>query len=332
MIHQNEPPGNKGVTLNGRAVTADEAAEIRKALGIALQRQLTLKAGDVLTVPWSNAAKVHTLGTEFDVEFAFEIPEGRPGIDGIGSVDAAEAVSVPFGQAPDVINFGTPERAKLRFYIPEGPRGAPGIGVPLNPVEDFVVGFKNGTIQWVPQAAGTGNPGSGGGTTIINTGGFSLAAPYPWETAVVIPPVDPGAPQTVFDAVTYTTYQAAAGAAAVGSKRQAAADSLITTFGTAQKLSMKRNGVTVFTADYSGLMTKTTVGVDVGVVLQNMTGISAITAADIASGTWTMVISGGTGFARTMTLNALMEASTDATQGFNPGPITFILPRSLDGI
>jgi hypothetical protein len=334
MNHRNEPPGNIGVTLNGREVTEAQAAEIRKALRIALTKQVTLKSGEVLTVPWGNPADVLTHGTEFDVVFDFVIPEGRPGIDGIGSVDAVEAVGVPFGQAPDVINFGTPERAKLRFFVPAGPRGLPGQGVPANPVEGFVVGFKDGIIQWVPQATtsgGGGTPTPGGGTTIINNiyNVSTFGGAYPWEDTTGGGGAVPA--QFVLDSQSYAAYQSAIAAAPIGSKRAAGASSIISTFGNAQKLTLKRNGVTVLVANYSGPMTQATAGADIQVVLQNLGTVSDVVAADNTTGTWTLEVSGGATFARTMTFTASTDLVAAVGDGFNPGPIAFVLPRSLDG-
>lgn len=361
MIHQNEPLGNSGVTLNGRKVTPEEAAAIRAALGIVATKQVTLKAGETLTVPWGNPALVLTHGDEFDVSFDFMIPEGRPGIDGIGSVDTVEAVGLPYGQAPDVINFGTPERAKLRFYVPAGPPGAPGlngIGLPANPTEGYVVGFKNGVITWVPQATGTGevivnpNPGTGS-TTIVNNvyNVGSLLGSYPWETgSVVTPPVDPTpidpppvdpnptptptpSTQTVFDTTTFNAARTAANAATLGNKRTAFANSLIQSFGAAQKITIKQGTTPVLTADYTGAMERQVIGDDIAVVLSNMTSVSSIAnGANPATGVWTMEISGGAGFVRTMKFPAALDFTTVAGNGFNPGAFTFIIPRSLDGL
>lgn len=342
MAHQNEPPGNQGVTLNGRPMTEAEKKAIRDALGIIMQKQVTLKAKETITVAWGQQANVIQGGTDTDVEFTFEIPEGRPGIDGHGSIESVEAVGLPFGQPPAVVNFGTPEIAKLRFFVPAGPKGDPGIGIPPNPVEDFVISFKNGVTVWVPQAAGTGT-GTGGNTTIINNiyNVDKLQGKYAWElpTTPVDPiPVDPGTgggttpppAQTTFDATTYLAYSAAIAATPKPNRRSAAADAVIAAMGTVQKLALKRDGVTVVTINYSGQMTKALVGQDWYVSLATMGTTSLISAADADSGTWIMEISGGTNFARTIKLPVSPDFDTTPGNGINPGVVSLLIPRSMD--
>jgi hypothetical protein len=348
LNHQNEPPGNVGVTVNGRKMTEAERKLLLEALGIVATRQGTIKAGETITIPWGELAKVIEGGDEIDRIFSFLIPEGRPGIDGHGRVEAVEAVGLPYGSTPDVVNVGTQEVARLRFYIPEGPPGARGLGVPPNPVEGYLVGFLNGVTRWVPPpAGGTGtNPGTGtGGNTTVNiSGAESIQGQYAWEVGVVLPPADPEDPslpvdpppvvqptQTIFDTATYAAYQAAIAGVTLGNKRVAAANSVVASMGSAQRLTMKRNGVVVLVAQYPQAMSQYTAGADVYAALGALGTVSQITAADITTGVWTMEISGGTNFERLIKLPVSTDANAAPGNGFNPGVVSLLIPRSMDG-
>jgi hypothetical protein len=335
-----EPPGNKGVTINGRQITEQEKQLLRDALGLVQYPKLTVHAGSTTTLPAGSNARVEEDpdATDTAQRFNFFIPTGPKGLDGIGSVEAVEAVAIPYGQAPAVVDVGTVGHTKLRFFLPPGPPGpATESTLPPGATDETMLAYRAGAYRWVPIPNGSGT-GTGGGTTINNTtivnNTDSIQGAYAWESGgVVIPPVDPTpTPQTVFDTTSFTAYQAAVAAAVVGAKRVAGANAIITAFGTAQKLKLKKDGVVILTADYAGSMTQSTSGIDITVVLVNMTTVSPIVVADPATGVWTMEISGGTNFARTITLPAAFNVATAIGDGFNPGPITLIIPRSLDGV
>jgi hypothetical protein len=101
--------------------------------------------------------------------------------------------------------------------------------------------------------------------------------------------------------------------------------------GSAQKLTLKRNGIAVLTADYTGAMVQFNTGANIGVTLPSTFTVGPIAAADVDTGTWTGEITGGASFARKITLAITPDVDTATTgQGFNP-TVTLIIPRSVDG-
>ncbi len=175
------------------------------------------------------------------------------------------------------------------------------------------VGSANGVAAWQDL------------TIIVGT----LVGKYLWETGVVVPPVDPGS--SVFDSVILAAYQSAISGAANGSKRAAAASAIIAAMGSAQRLTLKRNGVSVLVASYTGTMTQTDNGTNIGITLPTTFTVGPISAADVSTGTWTGEITGGASYARTITLPISTDVSTAPGQGFNP-TVNLIIPRSVDGL
>lgn len=286
----------------------------------------TVMAGTTTTTAPGTLAEVINRGTASARILDFKIPAGRDGkngengLNGTGTITVKETITGAPGTPAKVENVGTGDRAELVFTIPAGQPGnvtgggtGSGSSLPAGGSDGQVlvkVGATEGAAAWKALEQ------------ITDT----LFGKYAWEVGVVTPP---DVSQTVMDATLFSAYQQAVGNASVGGKRAAGANAIIVAMGTAQRLTMKRNGVAVLTAEYSGAMTQVTVGADIAVTLPALQSVSPILAAEITSGTWEMVIAGGANFARTITLAVTTDVNTTPGDGFNP-TVNLILPRSLD--
>lgn len=323
LPHANEPAGNKGVTINGRPITATEQAALRAALGIVGDGGFSaITAGTTVNLPYGVVATVTARDVDGLRYLDFAIPEGKPGLNGSGTMTVKRTQTLPYGQPANVVNEGTDAKAEYVFYIPQG---APGESLPAGAVENTYLGYLNGQYVW-RTVSGTG---TGGSTTIINSD--AVFGAYPWEGAIVVtPPTTPA--QTVMDATLYSAYQSAINGAPLGSKRIAGALAIINAMGSTQKLTMRRDGQTILVANYSGSMSYSTVADDIVVSLATLGAVSPIVAADNTTGTWTMEIAGGASFSRTITLPVTLDQAALVGDGFNPGTVSVLVPRSVDGL
>jgi hypothetical protein len=288
----------------------------------------TVTAGTTTTGLPGTAAQVINRGTAQNRIFDFVVPAGRDGTNGLnglngtGTITIGQTITGAPGTPASVVNVGTADRAVLDITIPQGiPGNSTGTGgtggaLPAGGTDKQVlvkVGTADGAATWQTLAP------------IVDT----LMGTYLWESTVVTPPTNPGS--NVLDATTLAAYLNAIAEASLGSKRVAGANAIIVAMGTAQKLTLKRNGIAVLTADYTGAMTQTNNGTNIGVTLPSTFTVGPIAAADVATGTWTGEITGGTGFARKITLPIATDVSTAPGQGFNP-TVNLIIPRSVDGL
>lgn len=284
----------------------------------------TVMAGTTSTVAYGQPAEVINRGTPSARILDFKIPAGRDGRDGTNGLNGTGTISVKEtrtgapGTPATVENVGTDARAELIFTIPAGQPGGgtgsgDGSGLPAGGTDGQVlvkVGATEGAATWKD-------------LTIVAE---ALQGLYAWEVGVTQPPeVSP----TTMDSVTRAAYLTAIAEAPNGSKRAAGGNSIIVSMGSAQKLTLKRNGIAVLTADYSGAMVLTNDGTNIGVTLGTLTGVSPILAAEVTTGTWTGELSGGTSFARLITLQISPDVTTAPGQGYNPA-VNLIVPRSLD--
>jgi hypothetical protein len=308
----------------------------------------TVTVGTTTTLPPGQPAKVTPSGTPTALVLNFGIPAGKdgkdgtPGLNGTGTIVVKQTLTGQPGTAATVVNTSLdPARAELVFTIPAGQPGPvtvvdPG-DVEISPLPPLttngdVLTVHNGAAAWLPPVV---SDGEGGTTTIIGTP-LAFHGLYPWESEVVVPPDDgdDGTPDpglSVMDATTLTAYRAAIAGAAALSKRQAAADSIIASMGSAQRMVVRRDGVQVLSADFTGAMGKGSDATNVYLTLSELTSVSPITPADNTSGTWTTTLSGGAGFARTLTFSGGADAAAAAGNGFNPD-VHIIVPRSIDGL
>jgi hypothetical protein len=280
----------------------------------------TIQLGEVGFTDDFTQARIENVGNFNHAIIDMIVPRG---LNGSGTMFVKRTETLPFGQPANVVNEGTEARAEYVFYIPQG---AP--GVPPGATENTYLSFVNGQYVWRTVAAGTGGTG---GTTIVsmNDAIFGL---YDWEAGSVIPPPVTTPTQNIMDATLYQVYRSAIDAAAVGGKRVAGADSVISQMGQAQKLTLKRDGTAILVADYSGFMTRSTVNNNVVISLNTLGAVSPIVAADNTAGNWTMEITGGTSYARKITLPVAPDAPTSPAAGFNPGAVSLVIPASLDGL
>lgn len=291
--------------------------------GVVLQ-SATVTVGTTTTGAPGSPALAINRGTAVNRIIDFVIPEGRPGTNGLnglngtGTITVKETITGAPGTEANVVNVGTGDRAELVFTIPAGQPGGgtgTGSGLPAGGTDGQVLvktGATEGAATWKD-------------LTLVAE---ALQGLYAWEVGVTQPPaISP----TTLDAATRTAYLNAIAEAPLGSKRAAGANSLIVSMGSAQKLTLKRNGVAVLTADYTGAMVLTNDGTNIGVTLATLTSVSPILAAEVTTGTWTGEIAGGTSFARLITLQIAPDVSTAPGQGFNPN-VNLIVPRSVDGL
>ena len=288
----------------------------------------TVMAGTTTTTAPGTQAEVVNRGTAQARILDFKIPAGQPGRDGTnglngtGSIEVVETITGAPGTPAKVENVGTGDRAQLKFTIPAGQPGnvtgggtGNGSGLPAGGTDGQVLvktGATEGAATWKD-------------LTLVAE---ALQGLYAWEVGVTQPPaISP----TTLDATTRTAYLNAIAEAPIGSKRAAGANALIVAMGSAQKLTLKRNGIAVLTADYTGAMVLTNDGTNIGVSLPSLTAISPVLAAEVTTGTWTGEIAGGTGYARLISLQIAPDVSTAPGQGFNPN-VNLIVPRSVDGL
>jgi len=261
----------------------------------------TIRVGNVNTLAPNTPATVVNTGTVSAAVLDFGLPQGAkgdkgdPGLNGSGTMVVGSVSTLPPGSTATVTNVGTPEQAILNFGIPQGlPGSSTGSG--------GVVSRLFGKYLW---EGGSSNPPGGG--------------------------VDPGL--SIMDATLLADYRNAMSGVSLGSKRVAGANAVITDMGTAQRLTLICNGSTVLTADYTGPMVLINDGYNVSLGFSTLSTVSAIAAADRATGTWSMELTGGAGYARKITLAVSADANTAPGMGFNPTPNpALIVPRSLDGL
>lgn len=307
-------------------------------------RAATITVGSVSTGEANESVVITNTGTINDAIFNFRIPrgpQGLPGLNGTGTMVVGDVATLPPGSEATVINVGTADRAVLNFGIPQGEPGPPGTGTGGTA---GVVGIPpGGLIGQVIKKIGSADYAIGWGTDSVGTGGTGgtgiaekYHGIYAWEGGST-------GPITVLsplDATTQSEYAAAINAATSGSKRAAGAQALVTAFGTAQRLTLTRNGVTILTADFTGNLPVYDDSVVIGVTQSNLTSVSAVANGDIDTGTWQAVFAGGAGYSRNATLtvgvagagkNLTLDADTAAGVGFNPSFI-LVVPRSADGL
>lgn len=303
----------------------------------------TITLGSVSTGEANESVTITNTGTIYDAIFNFRIPrgpQGLPGLNGTGTMVVGEVATLPPGSSATVTNVGTESRAVLNFGIPQGEPGPAGTtdsngnfvaGIPAGGTIGQVlkkIGSADYAVGWGTDAQGTG---TGTGTGGIAETYFGI---YSWEGGTGTPTLSP------LDATTQAEYAAAINAATSGAKRAAGAQALITAFGTLQRMTLTRNGVTILTADFTGNLPVYDDGTNIGVGLSTMNSVSAIASGDIDTGTWQAVFAGGAGYARTATLTVgvagsgkhlTLDADSAAGNGFNPS-FTLIVPRSADGL
>jgi hypothetical protein len=191
---------------------------------------------------------------------------------------------------------------------------------------DLIAGNRWVITPFIIQYNGDATPPSSGAGGVTDT----LVTVYPWDGVIVIP-------SATLDSTTLTEYRAAIANAALGSKRAAGLAALRTAMGATQLLTVKRDGVTIFTANYTGQMTNVTIGSDLGLGLSLLADVSPVVAASISTGTWIATLAtssrlitaevGPVGSGKMIILNA------DTTVGMGIIPsFTFIAPRSIDGL
>lgn len=299
----------------------------------------TIRVGETVTLAPNQNANVTNIGNFNHAVLHFEIPRGRDGLDGTGTMVVGAVATLPPGSEATVVNVGTDDRAVLNFGIPKGDPGLPGgsaggasvIGVPAGGLDGQVL-TKNGNLDY---AAVWRTPASGGGT-----GGVVAQEIYisllPWEEGTT--PAPSFTP--LLDGSSQVEYAAAIFSALAGSKRLAGANALIGIFGTARRLTIRRDGVTVMSLDYTGAMPLYNSGGQIGVSLGTVSTVSAIAAADIDAGTWTATLAGGTNLARSIVLTVgpagsgkmlILDADTGPGMGINPS-FVLVAPRSIDGL
>lgn len=264
--------------------------------------------------------------------------DGKDGLNGTGTMVVGTVSTLPPGSEATVVNVGTASQAILNFGLPRGEPGLPGtsdgsggtaVGIPAGGTDGQVltkVGNNDFAATWRTPTAGTG----GGASPEV------YISIYPWEDgSVVVPNFTP-----VLDETSQAEYKLAVDAAVGGSKRSAGAQKLREIFGSAQRLQLRRDGVLLLTADYTGQMPLLDDGIQIGVSLSSLTGMSSVLDGDIDSGTWTATLSGGSGYARTATLTCgptgsgkmiTLGADTFPGMGFKPS-FALVVPRSLDGL
>jgi hypothetical protein len=289
-------------------------------------------------VPYTENAEITNRGTLVDAIFDFKIPRGAPGLNGTGTMVVGAVETLPPGSQATVTNVGTGDKAVLNFGIPQGEPGPTTVvdgngdliyGVPAGGTTGQVL-MKNSdndySMVWATVATGGGT----GSTSVAD----QFIGSYPWEGVVTS---DPG---VTFDATTLTEYKAAIAAAASGSKRLAGAQAVQAAMGTAQRLTLKRDGTVVLTAEYTGQMPIYNDGTQIGVNHSTISSVSNIATADLDTGTWTAELSGGANYARLimMTLGVVgsgkqLALSADTAQGMGLNPtFNIIVPRSVDGL
>jgi hypothetical protein len=151
-------------------------------------------------------------------------------------------------------------------------------------------------------------------------------------------------PTTRFDAALQATYDTAITVAAAGTKRQAAADAIVTTFTKPIRLYIYRNGVLVIPVEYgiNGLSSRDD-GYDV--IVETPDGLMVdssdpLLPADINTGTWWYELQGGPEFKNFISgtvggvdSGAEIEIAESPApgQGFS-SVLQFIMPRALDDL
>jgi hypothetical protein len=143
----------------------------------------------------------------------------------------------------------------------------------------------------------------------------------------------------MLDATTLSEYLSAMAGVGVNFKRSAGATAIINAMGNTQRLSLKRDGVTVMTVDYTGAMLPFNDGTDIGVTLTAPVSSSVVGTGDIDTGTWTAELTGAAAF-RIIRLTVgkagsgkqyILDADVVAGEGIKP-VINLIIPRSVDGL
>jgi hypothetical protein len=286
----------------------------------------TIMAGTTTTGAPGTAAQAINRGTPQARIVDFVIPAGRDGLpgqnglNGTGTITVKQTITGAPGTPASVVNTGTGDRAELVFTIPAG---QPGGGTGSGDGSGLPAGGTDGQV--LVKTGATAGAATWKDLTLVAE---ALQGLYAWEVGVTQPPaISP----TTLDATTRAAYLTAIAEAPIGSKRTAAANALIVAMGSAQKLTLKRNGIAVLTADYTGAMVQTNDGTNIGVTLGTLSAVSPILAAEVTTGTWTGEIAGGTSFTRLISLQIAPDVSTAPGQGFNPN-VNLIVPRSVDGL
>lgn len=312
----------------------------------------TIRLAPLVVLEPGEDPAVSNIGNFNHAIFEFKLPKANDGKDGVDGKDGADGLNgtgtmvvgsvatLPPGSEATVVNVGTDSRAILNFGIPRGEPGLPGtvdgdgndaVGIPPGGSDGQVL-TKNGSLDYAVVWR-TPAPGGGGGGGAAQEIYISL---LPWEGTVVTPPTF----TPLLDSVTQAEYAAAIQAAPGGSKRLAGANQLIASFGDARRLTITRDGVLVVFLDYTGPLALYDNGIQVGVSLGTVSTVSDIAAADIDTGEWTAVLSGGAGLSRTASLTVgptgsgklvTLAASPAPGMGINPA-FVLVAPRSVDGL
>lgn len=307
----------------------------------------TIRLGQTGFVDDPALARIENKGNFNHAVIDIIVPKGKDGVDGkdglngTGTMVVGAVATLPPGAEATVQNVGTSDRAVLNFGIPRGEPGLPGtggtggenvVGLPAGGADGQIltkVGSSNYAAAWRNAPASSGG-GTGGANPEI------YISIYPWEDGgVVVPNFDP-----VLDATSQAEYAAAINGAINGAKRTAGANKLRDIFGSAQRLQLRRDGALLVTVDYTGTLPILNDGIQIGVSLATLTGMSSVLDGDIDSGVWTATLSGGQNYGRTATLTCgpmgsgkMVQLGTDTFPGMGIKPsFSLVVPRSLDGL
>lgn len=297
----------------------------------------TIRVDETLTLEPNQNARVTNIGNFNHAILHFEIPRGRDGLDGTGTMVVGDVTTLPPGSAATVVNVGTEERAVLNFGLPKGDPGLPatgngngsgGVGVPPGGSDGQVL-VKNGNLNYAVEWRTLA--GSGGGGAAQET----YISLLPWENGAPPPNFVP-----LLDEASQAIYAAAIANAVAGSKRLAGANALIGIFGNARRLTIRRNDAIVMFLDYTGALPLYNSGGQIGVSLGTVSSVSPIASADIDTGTWTAVLAGGVDLDASVFLTVgpagsgkmlILDADTAPGMGISPS-FVLVAPRSVDGL
>lgn len=167
-----------------------------------------------------------------------------------------------------------------------------------------------------------------------------VALMRPYFVSTVISSSTQLSPQTPFR----DNYTAAINGAAQGTKRQAAANYLITNLGAGTRLRIFQDTgtgpVAKITATYSAPVLYSD-GTNIGITLGAQASLTVVTA-DLSTGVWTYTFDGPAATTYPNSINGtvgpassgkdlILSASPNSANGFNP-TLNFIVPRSVDGL
>ena len=347
--HENATPtitlasNASNVTANSTLVLTATVTDTNSITKVEFYKGATLLATDISS-PYSTSVPV-TSADNGTLNFTAKLTDSASNV--ITSANCAVVVNITDAppvvadtQAPTISLTSSMTSVTTEQTITLTATAADNVGV--TKVEFYKNGLLAGTVTAAPYTlaqhlANTDNGTINYSAIAYDAAGNSKAS----NTVAVTVSVAAPAPITTLSMTSdlNTAINTARDGAALGTKRVAVAQSILTTLQPSHVLNVYRNNVLICGLTFAGDCTVNDDGTNVTVGLGNIASTSTTQSADINTGTWTFAVIGGSSNASKIQgtvgpvgsgANLILSESPSTDHPFD-ATVSFTIPRSVDG-